>query len=233
MAQQNRVGSHATTIHSDDSGTHVVYHNTAVVTFTPLTVTLRNGGWQTVTTKLRMNQTARQFDLNYHVYQQDYQWFVDTPNGTVPFFDGIQFSRKKRPLSPRQRLEESGYEIISNAKRHWYHIRKIRHQFGDGQFNIDPSEKNDLNLNSFIVYRQNPNCWHLFWNAFEATSSGSDPSNMDNGSLGDVLDDTRAYSRALINAPSEYLDISEGLYQASSDAYNSHTFRPFSPYFSK
>ena len=141
MAQQNRVGSHATTIHSDDSGTHVVYHNTAVVTFTPLTVTLRNGGWQTVTTKLRMNQTARQFDLNYHVYQQDYQWFVDTPNGTVPFFDGIQFSRKKRPLSPRQRLEESGYEIISNAKRHWYHIRKIRHQFGDGQFNIDPSEK--------------------------------------------------------------------------------------------
>jgi len=42
-----------------------------------------------------MNQTSNQFDLDFGVYQKDYEWFVDTPKGeTLDFFDGIIIDRK-------------------------------------------------------------------------------------------------------------------------------------------
>tara|TARA_R110000744_G_scaffold64675_3_gene133070 strand:- start:583 stop:900 length:318 start_codon:yes stop_codon:yes gene_type:complete len=98
-------------------------------------------------------------------------------------------------------LTVSGYEVLSNVKRGWYHVSK------------DNEEG--------IVYRQNANTWHYFFNSFEGSGSGSSPENMETGCLGDVLDDTRAYSKALLAAPEAYYSISDGLYRCSSDVYNS------------
>ena len=85
------IGNHATTIATDEQGwTHVTYHQTQVVSFHPdKGVVLRSGGWQTVTTKRRMNETAKQFRLGFRVFQKAFEWFVETRWGTVPFADGI------------------------------------------------------------------------------------------------------------------------------------------------
>lgn len=95
MGQTQTVGSHKTTIGTDrDERTYVQYHATRVVAWDAETVTLNSGGYETVTTKLRMNQASNQFRLGFQVFQKDYYWFVDLPNGdTVEFFDGITFKR--------------------------------------------------------------------------------------------------------------------------------------------
>lgn len=70
------------------------YHWTDVVVFTDKTITLNANGWQTVTTKLRMNQASYQFNLGYYVYQKKGVWYVQTPQGkTVEFKDNMQIKR--------------------------------------------------------------------------------------------------------------------------------------------
>lgn len=88
MSRTNTLGKTATSVRTDNDGTHVRYHRTDVVTFTPSTITLRTGGYRTVTTKRRMNQAAQQFGLAYSVYQNRFDWYVCTPDGRTLDFDG-------------------------------------------------------------------------------------------------------------------------------------------------
>lgn len=62
MTQQNKVGTHATSVYTGLGITNIQYHGTKVVRFDAETITLDSGGWRTATTKTRMNQAARQFD---------------------------------------------------------------------------------------------------------------------------------------------------------------------------
>ena len=64
----------------EDGGLGAKLHNTEVVTHYPNKVVLNSGGWQTVTTKARMNEHT-----NLNICQKDFQWFVDG----VPFHDGM------------------------------------------------------------------------------------------------------------------------------------------------
>jgi hypothetical protein len=96
MAQQHKIGTHATTISRIDGKMIVTYHNTPVVTVDPDgTVTLDSGGWRSATTKTRINQTASQLDLRFRVYQRDFQWFVSVSTEprrpSMPFADGMRF----------------------------------------------------------------------------------------------------------------------------------------------
>lgn len=92
MSRQNTIGTHKTLIRHEGQTTHIRYHQTDVVSFTDTEIILRTGGWNTVTTKTRMNQAARQFNLGYGVSQQKGQWYVSRWNsanhewyGKVPF----------------------------------------------------------------------------------------------------------------------------------------------------
>ena len=86
MAQQSRVGTHATKIHQHGENTYITYWSTDVVAFDSKWIMLRHGGWMTPTTKTRMNQAARQFSLGYTVYQKAGQWYAITPEAeTIPF----------------------------------------------------------------------------------------------------------------------------------------------------
>lgn len=77
MSQTYKVGRVHTTVHTDeDDITHVKYHSTDVVRFNSQYIRLCKGGWQTATTKSRMNQASNQFNLGYLVYQEDFDWFV-------------------------------------------------------------------------------------------------------------------------------------------------------------
>ena len=94
MPRMDKLSSHKTAWTTNDKGGSVIYCETEIVRWTNKTITLRSGGWETNTTKNKMNQSANQFVLQFGVYQKNYKWFVDTPTGqTVPFVDGMTIAR--------------------------------------------------------------------------------------------------------------------------------------------
>lgn len=92
--RQERNAGNNTTLHRLDNGDIAVrLHRTDVVIYhrDDDTVTLNSGGWQTVTTKERMNRFT-----NVRVYQEKHVWYVveypydwDSP---VEFADGDRYS---------------------------------------------------------------------------------------------------------------------------------------------
>ena len=76
MGQTHTVGKRATTVATSEGWTRVTYHSKCVVRFNAQFVFLNTGGWETVTTKARMNQASNQYGLGFQVYQKDYEWFV-------------------------------------------------------------------------------------------------------------------------------------------------------------
>ena len=91
----NKLSKYKTVWTETDKGGCVIYTSTAIVTWTDQTIQLKSDGWESVTTKRKMNQASHQFCLNYSVFQKAFQWFVTKPNGeTVPFLDGMTISRE-------------------------------------------------------------------------------------------------------------------------------------------
>ena len=82
---KEQIGSHKTSVFTEDGITRIVYHNTAVVKFNNDEIILNSDGWNTVTTKTRMNQASNQFDLGYRVYQKNFDWFVEHNGKTHEF----------------------------------------------------------------------------------------------------------------------------------------------------
>lgn len=71
-----------------DNSVAVTLHSTPVVTIhEDGTYTLRCGGWQTVTTKDRINQYSP-----VRVYQRNYEWFVKINGKEYPFMEGMVVS---------------------------------------------------------------------------------------------------------------------------------------------
>lgn len=94
MPRMDKLSTYRTTIVENGDDLAVTYVSTAIVNRNGNKITLDSGGWETVTTKRKMNQAARQFALGYSVYQEKGRWYVTTPQGdTVPFYDGISFDR--------------------------------------------------------------------------------------------------------------------------------------------
>ncbi len=94
MPRMDKLSTYRTTVVEKGDDLAVTYVSTAIVKRNGNTITLDSGGYETVTTKRKMNQAARQFALGYGVYQKRGKWFVITPKGeTVPFHDGTSFER--------------------------------------------------------------------------------------------------------------------------------------------
>ena len=67
-----------TEVRFHDGRTIVRLHSTDIVDVDTKdnTITLNTGGWNTVTTKERMNAVLRAVNSPYHVHQRDFQWYV-------------------------------------------------------------------------------------------------------------------------------------------------------------
>lgn len=112
MGQMYKVGSHATSIEEIDGVTTITYHETPVVRFNENSIVLDSGGWLTHTTKARMNQASREFELDYMVYQSSFKWYVEHKGKSVVFFDGIELFRQDGEyLSPGPQLFKSKITI--------------------------------------------------------------------------------------------------------------------------
>ena len=95
MSQTDTIGKYATAVMPGtfDEPTKVRYHHTVVVSFTGTQIVLGSGGWRTMTTKLRMNQTSNQYDLGFGVFQKDFEWFVNFKGETLPFTENMVLTR--------------------------------------------------------------------------------------------------------------------------------------------
>jgi hypothetical protein len=97
MGNMNKIGSTATVVGCFDSLIErfyfCQYHATKVVQWDDRKIILNSNGWQTYTTKARMNQTSNQFMLGFSIYQENFKWYVLHKGKTVPYYDGMELIR--------------------------------------------------------------------------------------------------------------------------------------------
>ena len=99
------IGKHKTMITKFGNSIAVIFHSTVIVEIkkndgvknrsgsdlVPLTVKLDSGGYRTQTTKLRINQTSREYNLGFKVYQKQKNWYVELSTGQVyDFYDDME-----------------------------------------------------------------------------------------------------------------------------------------------
>ena len=92
LIKSRKVGNNTFEVFYKNGDRAIRLHRTDIVIWTTISsglfsrVILNTNGWETVTTKARMNQ----YMPNGHVYQHKYKWYVSTPDGDVPYYDGMQ-----------------------------------------------------------------------------------------------------------------------------------------------
>lgn len=87
-ANRRKVGNNTYAEILHDNSVGILLHSTYVVKIHPDdTYTLQTGGWQTVTTKDRINQYSP-----VRVYQRKYEWFVKINGKEYPFMEGMVVS---------------------------------------------------------------------------------------------------------------------------------------------
>ena len=91
-SKKNWAGSNTTVITEDNVST-IMLHGNHIATYYHDTkeLTLFDGGWQSNTTKSRLNALCAEFATGFGVFQKNWEWFVgDFQNKTVKdFTDGI------------------------------------------------------------------------------------------------------------------------------------------------
>jgi len=75
------------------NGQIVKLYNTSIVIFDEKQITLNSGGYQTSTTKNRMNQTSTEYNMGFYVWQKKGRWFVNFQGEEMEFFDGMELTR--------------------------------------------------------------------------------------------------------------------------------------------
>ena len=90
-SQKNWAGSNTTVITEDNIST-VMLHGNHIATYYHDTkeLALFDGGWQSNTTKSRLNALCAEFAMGFGVFQKNWEWFVsDFSDNKKEFADGI------------------------------------------------------------------------------------------------------------------------------------------------
>jgi len=73
-----------------ENGVSIVrLHGNHIATITRSGLELFDGGWQSNTTKSRLNALCDEFAYGCRVFQKNWEWFVSTRSATVGFDNGI------------------------------------------------------------------------------------------------------------------------------------------------
>ena len=86
--QNNKLNK--TTIYQEGNKTVVQYYNTNIIKFNDDNIELNAGNFKTRSTKDRLNQAAKMFNLNYQVYQENNKWYVAYKKlDKMPFYNSM------------------------------------------------------------------------------------------------------------------------------------------------
>ena len=82
-----------TTVVQNDRAMDVFLHGNHIASLCKISMDLRifDGGWQSNTTKSRLNALLEEFADSYRVIQKDFTWYVvdSYDNSRVPFWSGM------------------------------------------------------------------------------------------------------------------------------------------------
>jgi hypothetical protein len=82
-----------TAVVNNDGVSEVFLHGNKIAEIGECFVTLFDGGWQTNTTKSRLNAILREHGIPGEcVFQKKGQWFVNQAGGAIPFFSGMRLN---------------------------------------------------------------------------------------------------------------------------------------------
>ena len=71
--------------------TDVFLHGNLIARIGETWIELFDGGWQSVTTKSRLNAILSEHGIPGEcVFQKNFQWFVQQEGGAIPFFSGMR-----------------------------------------------------------------------------------------------------------------------------------------------
>ena len=73
-----------------DGVSFVYLHHNLIAMIGDTWLELFDGGHQTATTKSRLNAILSEHGSGEYVYQKNFNWFVSTINGDIPFGNGIK-----------------------------------------------------------------------------------------------------------------------------------------------
>jgi len=77
-------GNTEVTIDKETNTSSVYLHGNLIATVTDNDMTIYDGGWQTVTTKSRLNALCTEFCVDgENVFQKDFQWYVNKFVGAI------------------------------------------------------------------------------------------------------------------------------------------------------
>lgn len=74
---------------SEDGISRVFLHGNQIAEIGDTWIQLFDGGWQTVTTKSRLNAILRAHGNGEGIFQKKFEWFISTSEGTVEFESGM------------------------------------------------------------------------------------------------------------------------------------------------
>ena len=83
-----------TCVFSEDGVANVYLHGNLIARVGDSFMDILDGGWQTVTTKSRLNALINEFcnPFTCGVFQRDFQWYVVDDNVEIPFGGGYRFT---------------------------------------------------------------------------------------------------------------------------------------------
>ena len=94
VQNDQRWSSDNTTVIPGWEGTSDVYlHGSKIATIGQDWMQLFDGGYQSKTTKSRLNALLSAFGMDgEYVFQKNFQWFVNYQGAPIPFFDGMRLA---------------------------------------------------------------------------------------------------------------------------------------------
>ena len=87
VMRSRKIGNNTFEVIYTDGNRAIRLHKTDIITFGATLYTLNTGGWETVTTKDRINK----YMPHHYLFQKDYKWYVSTSEGAVEYYDGMRF----------------------------------------------------------------------------------------------------------------------------------------------
>lgn len=78
-----------THVANKDGVSFVFLHGNCIAQIGDTFIRLFDGGWQSNTTKSRLNAILTVHGAGERVFQKNWQWFVSTANGDIEFEDGM------------------------------------------------------------------------------------------------------------------------------------------------
>ena len=92
LRKTNLAGSNTTVSYNELTNCSSVYlhgHQIATLDHHTNALKLSSCGWQTVTTKSRLNALLSEFKYGCTLFQKQFDWYLKTVNQTVDFWDGM------------------------------------------------------------------------------------------------------------------------------------------------